>query len=103
MGQEALEDVPREKHALPVVLARVLLAEVLGEDGNLLGAIAERGDEDVDDVEAVVEVLAEASLGDGALQVLIGGGDDADVDLDVAAGAQAGELAILQDVQELGL
>ena len=30
-------------------------------------------------------------------------GDDADVDLDVAAGAQAGELAILQDVQELGL
>ena len=76
---------------------------MLGEDGDLLGAVAERRDEDIDDVEAVVEVLAEASLGDGALEVLVGGGDDADVDLDVAAGAQAGELAILQDVQELGL
>ena len=91
------------QHPLPVVLTRVLLAEVLGEDGDLLGAVAERGDEDVDDVEAVVQVLAEAPLGDGPLEVLVGGGDDADVDLDVAAGAEAGELAVLQDVQELGL
>src|SRR5687767_8708015 len=103
MGQEALENVPRQEHALPVVLPGVLLAEVLGEDGDLLGAVAERGNEDVDDVEAIVEVLAEAALGHRALEVLVGGGDHADVDLDVAAGAQAGELAILQDVQELGL
>ena len=101
MRQEALEDVRREEHALPVVLARVLLAEVLGEDGDLLGPVAERRDEDIDDVEAVVEVLAEASLGDGALEVPVGGGDDADVDLDVAAGAQAGELASCRTCRSL--
>ena len=88
---------------LPVVLARVLLAEVLGEDGDLLGPLAERGDEDIDDVEAVVEVLAKGPLGDRLFEVLVGGGDDADVDLDVAVGAQPRELVVLEHLQELGL
>src|SRR5262245_65687475 len=97
MHLEALEDLAGEVHALAVVLPAVLLPEVLGEDRDLLGPLAERGDEDVDDVEAVVEVLAEGALGDGFFEVFGGGGDDADVDADVAAGSQAGALALLQD------
>src|SRR5262249_60352650 len=58
---------------------------------------------DVDDVEAVVEVLAEGTLSDGLLEVFVGRGDDADVDADVLAAAEPGELTVLQDVQELGL
>ena len=103
VGQEALEDLRGEAHGLPVVLARVLQAEVLGEGRDLLGPVAERGDEDIDDVEAVVEVLAKGPLGHRLFEVLVGGGDDADVDLDVAVGAQPRELAVLEHLQELGL
>src|SRR4029453_315094 len=56
---EALEHVPRQGHERSVVLAAVLLPEVLGEDGDLLGAVAERGDEDIEDVEGGVGGLAE--------------------------------------------
>ena len=56
-----------------------------------------------DDVQAVVEVLAEAALLDRAAQVDVGGGHDAHVHLDRVHAAQAHELALLHDAQQLGL
>ena len=58
---------------------------------------------DVDDVEAVVEVLAEAALGYLLLEVAIGGGHDADVGLDGLLAAHALELAVLEDAEDLDL
>ena len=49
------------------------------ELGDVVLALAQRRDPEVDDVEAVVEVFAELALRDQVLQVPVGGGDDAHV------------------------
>ena len=65
--------------------------------------LAERRELDREDVEPVVEVLAERLLADGLEQVAVGGGDDADVDLDRRRAADPLELALLEDAEQLGL
>ena len=61
------------------------------------------GQVDVDDVEPVVEVLAEAAGADLLLEHAVGRGDDADVDLLGLAVADAEDDALLQRAQELHL
>ena len=58
---------------------------------------------DGDDVEAVVEVLAEAPLGDAALQIDVRRGEDAGPERALFLGAERAEAAVLEDAQELGL
>ena len=53
--------------------------------------------------EAVEEILAEAALGDLLLEVLVRGGEHADVDADGLLAAHALEGLLLQDAQHLGL
>ena len=55
-----------------------------------------------DDLEAqpVEQIGAEAALVDQARQMLVGGGDDADVDLDRLGRADAGDLAIFDRAQQ---
>ena len=53
--------------------------------------------------EAEVEILAEVPLLDLFLEVLVGRGDDADVDLDRPRRPEPLDLALLQDAQHLGL
>src|SRR5437879_2311342 len=55
------------------------------------------------DVEAIVEVVAEAAGVDLVFEELIGGGDDAGIDADGPAFADALELVFLQDAEELDL
>ncbi len=43
-------------------------------------AIGERGDGDLDDGEAAVEILAESPLRDPVAQIAVGGGDNAHID-----------------------
>src|SRR5262249_45227425 len=62
-------------------LLGVLREERLGDDEDVVPALAERRQVDVDDVEPVVEVLAEASPADLLLEDAVGRGDDPDVDL----------------------
>ena len=64
---------------------------------------SERGEPEVDDVEPVVEILAEVAGADLLLQVAVGRGDDADVDLLRLALADALELALLEHPQQLDL
>jgi hypothetical protein len=66
-------------------------------------ALAQRREAQREHVEAVVEILAEAALGDRAGEVDVGGGEDADVDPDGAVAADGLEGALLQDAQQLGL
>ncbi len=80
-----------------------LVDEEAHEQRDVLGALAQRRQRDREDVEAVVEVLAERLLADGLEQVAIGGGDDPDVDLDRRPAADALELALLEDAEQLGL
>ena len=85
------------------VLVGVELEEVLGQQGNVFAAGAQRGQVHGDDVEAVEEVFAEAAFADRLAQIDVGGGDDAHVHLNLLHAAQMHEAAVLQDAQDLGL
>ena len=54
------------------VLARVFLQEVVGQQQNVGLPLAERRDEDSEDVEPVVKVFAKHAVGDGLLEVFVG-------------------------------
>ncbi len=58
---------------------------------------------DLNDVDAVVEVLAEAAFLDGRFQVAVRGGQHADVDGNFLLAADRPDLALLQGPQQLGL
>ena len=83
--------------------ARVMGEEVEDERRDVLAPLGERGNDDRDHVKAIIEVFAEASGGDLLGQVARGGGDDADVDLDDAGAADAGEALVGEDAQDAGL
>ena len=63
-------------------------------------ALAQRRQVDREDRDPVPEVLAEAALGDHRVQVAMRGGDDAHVDVERLAAADALEAAVLQDAQQ---
>ena len=85
------------------VLARELLDEVVGQQQDVGLALAQRRHEDREHVQPVVEILAELAGGDRLLQILVGGGDQADVGADRLGAAQPLELALLQHAQQLDL
>ena len=88
---------------LRLVLLAVLLEEVLHEQRDVVAPLAQRRQVDADDVQPVEEVLAEPPVLHLLLQVDVGRGDDADVDLDRLHAAEAHELALLHHAQQLGL
>jgi hypothetical protein len=55
----------------------VLLGKVTNEQGNILGALAQRGDNDGEDVQSVVEVAAEEAVLNHLGKVAVSGGEDA--------------------------
>src|SRR5436190_5436587 len=71
--------------------------------GDVVGSLAQRRDVDREDVQAVVEVVAEALLLDQPGQVAVRRGDQADVDLDRPGAADTLELLLLEDPEELRL
>ncbi len=74
-----------------------------GEIGDIIAALAQGRDGDGEDVEAIVEVFAEAALLHKFDQVLVGGGDDADIDLDGFLATDGIDLAFLDGAQQLYL
>jgi hypothetical protein len=88
---------------LGVVLLDEAAQEVLGEQQGVAAAQAQRRQLDVHDVEAIIKVLAEAALADVLGEVAVGGGDEAHVDLDRLAAADALEGPLLQHAQQLHL
>src|SRR5215471_11713940 len=86
---------------------RVLLTEAVEEmrkqERDVLAAFAERGQAQVNDVQAVKEVLAEAAFLNQGQEIDVRGGHDADVHLDLLGAAKAHEFALLDDAKELCL
>ena len=76
---------------------------VLQQQRDVLAPLPERRGIDADDVQAVIQIFAKARFLDGAREVLVGGGDDADVDLDRLLPAHAVELAFCQHPQQARL
>ena len=77
-----------------------LADEVFDERGNVFAALAQRGQFDAEDVEPVKQVRTECALFDHVLEILVGGGHAAEVDLDDLVAADAGDLALLQHAQQ---
>src|SRR5882724_7680499 len=76
---------------------------MLNQQWDVFAAGAQRRKIEGDYVQAVIKVLAEAALFHGLLQVDIGGGEDADIDLDLLDAAQMHKLFVLQHAKDLGL
>ena len=67
---------------------------------DVLGPLAQRRDLDARDRQAEVQIGAERPLVGLGAQVAVGGGDDADVDLDVFLAAEAAERAALEHAEQ---
>jgi hypothetical protein len=76
---------------------------VLGQPHHVALALAQRWQRQREHGEPVVEVLPEAPGRDGGAQVLVGGGDDPDVDGLVARATEPPHRALLDHLQQLGL
>ena len=76
--------------------------EVRGQRQDVAAPLPQRGHQDEDD-EAEVEVLAERAVAHRRLEIAVGGGDDAHVDLDASRPPMRLELLFLQHAQQLGL
>ena len=94
---EGFADLGRDAGDLFLVACGELGDEVLGEERDVALALAERGHVDGDDVEAEEEVFAEAFFLDELLEVGVGGGQDADVDVDGFVASDAADLALFED------
>ena len=103
MAAEAFHDFGGDVGDAAIVFAIHVGDEGLGHGGEVLLAFAQGRQMDVEDVEAVEEVLAQLAAADGLLRHLIGGGDDADVDFEFGAPAEAANLGVFEDAQQLGL
>ena len=85
------------------VLQRVLAQVVVGERGNFDAPLPQRRDVQRDDIETIEEVFAEPALGDQAVEVGVGRGDDADVDAGRVHLADRVDFAGLEEAQEFRL
>ena len=77
--------------------------EMAHQLGDVLAPLAQRRHADREDVQPVVEVLAEVALLDQVDQVAVGRRDQAEVDADRTVGADRIDLAVLQRAQQLHL
>ena len=92
----------------PVTVAAGVFADLLQERlwpaaGCRSRATAQRRQLDVDHVDAIVQILAEAAFGDRFGQVFVRGQDHADVDFERLRAADRLELQLLQHAEQLHL
>ena len=76
---------------------------MLDEAGDVLLALAQRRHEDADDVQTIVEVLAEVAAGDLVFEHAIGRHHHPGIRPQRALAADAVVLLVLQDLEQLGL
>ena len=88
---------------IALVLGGHLAHEVVGQDGNLLDALAQRRHLQGKSIEAVVEVFAKGLLRDGGLDVDVGSSNHAHIDFNAGAAAQAGKTSVLENLEQFGL
>src|SRR5439155_1150727 len=70
---------------------------------NILETLAERGNLDGKNVQAVIQIVAEGALSHKLRKIDVGGGHDANVHALRAIAAEAFEFLLLKDAQQLGL
>ncbi len=76
---------------------------MLGEEQHVVSALAERRNRQRNSGDAKVKIFAEGFVGNGFVQVAIGGDDDAHVHVDGLRSADALKRAFFEDAQEFCL
>src|SRR5918912_1938587 len=104
VGFEQGEHVGRDLLGDAAAILLVVLAdEVLRQGEDVLAPLAQGGQLNRHDGQAVVEVFAERALAHGLFQIDVGGGDDAHVHAARRGVAEGRELALLYDAQQARL
>ena len=80
MRFEGGADLRSQRRRRQAVLGGQPGSEEFGQERDVLSPVTERGEDQLDDVEAIVEILAEGPGTDGGGQVDVGGADDPDID-----------------------
>ena len=81
----------------------VACEKAVGEDRNIHGAFPQRRQADRESVDAVIQVLTEPALAHEHVERAIGGGDQAEVDVDGAIAAEALKAALFEHAQQFRL
>src|SRR5579883_21578 len=103
MSGERLDEGGGQRAEGDAVGGRVFLGEMLGQGRDVARPLAQRRQAKVHDVEAEIEILAEAALAHLLFEVAVRGGEEADVHLDGMRAADAVDLALLDGAQQLRL
>ena len=103
VGEQSSYAAFRKSAAFDAVFLGKTLEKMIGEDFDIPRALAERGDLDGENIEAVVEILAKFAFLNRFEQVAVRGGKDADIDFDGFISPDAFEFPLLEDAEELGL
>src|SRR4029434_7857956 len=85
------------------MLTGIFFDKMVGQEQDVRLSLPQRRHEDRKDIETVIEVLAETAFDYRALEVSIGGADEADVGPQGLVPADALELTFLEYSEELGL
>ena len=110
-----LSDIPRpvigthDRHGLGRQIHRAAVLGVepspegLSQDRDGLKTLAQRGDMDLEDIEAIVQILAELTVVDRRLEISIGRRNDANIGSNRLPTPDARELKILENMEQLRL
>ena len=89
-------------NALPV-LRRITSQELLGQQLNVIGALAKRRQIDLHDGKSIIQVLAQLTFAERLLQIPVRCSDDANVDRDLLLASEAAHRARFERAQQLHL
>src|SRR5687768_3743089 len=103
VAHEQLERARAPGRREPSTPRSIECGEMPDELRDVIGPLTERRDVHRDDVEAKEEILAEAAVGDRALEIVIGRGEDAHVHRNGLASTDALDLLRLDRAQQLRL
>lgn len=102
-GFEAIERGAVERLKRDALGGANLLHEMTGERLDIAGAVAERGQPDLENIQTVEKILTEEALADAFSQIDVGGRDHADIETNAFVAAETLDLALLQDAEEASL
>src|SRR5690606_34244874 len=86
----------------PTLLAEAL-EEGLRQDQDVVLALTQGREDDLDHGQAIKQILTERAIGHAFLQIGIGGGENADVDGNFLASADTLDPLVLQEAEQLDL
>ncbi len=73
----------------------VFVGEVIGEQQNIISPLAQCGESDGENIDAVVQIVPELPVAQCFFQIAIGGTNDSDIRMDRRVATDAFELALL--------